>query len=788
MKPLLKLLWIAGQPLEAETGIKILEESFLVDWTFASDKDSLRHGLQTREFDVIICACQSPGISGLEAFEILQKTDLKVPFIVLGKLSQKNLANECLRRGMCDFIFEEHLQTLGISVLRLIRQAEVQRRLQGRENQLLEDNRKAEQLLNYLKTLQQLPFIREVLGHLLDAVLLHLAADAGACFLAEKEQWVLGEARGLSNEFRRNQQAMDRKHPWLAELESSGEPAVVEGEKGSWPFLREETEIQSWAALVFGEKEAPVLLVVGSRLAGHFTKPLLSFLEELSRLTLGAIRNARLLEIVERGKTEWEKSLDALSDLIVIYDPDGRIRRVNQALRERLGLPYGAIMGKRCDELFGQGSLRLDFFPVSSIHSGVPFYRELDDPERGESYQVSCVPIHDQSGTLVGMIQIAKDITQEKKLREQLIQRETLSALGELVAGVAHELNNPLTGVIGYSQLMISRSDLDGSMKADLEKIANEGARAGKIVQSLLAFARQQRSTKVLASLPHLFDGTLDLFTYDLKHGSVTIIKQYDPLLQDIWADPGQIQQVFVNLISNALHAMDGIERPPILTIKIWQDRDWQYFQLRDNGCGIPRSDLSRVFDPFFTTKPVGKGTGLGLSISFGLVSEHGGEITVESEEGEGAEFRIRFPLKPPIHEELLQRSSTLASTQQTPRKILVVDDDPIILNLIKQILEYEGHTVHQATTGKAGLESIAREEYDVVVFETSLSDLKMEELFGTLRDQYPQTLPQLLFLTAELIKPEVRLFLAQTGRPVLAKPFSIPELSLAIANIPPRR
>ncbi len=782
MKPTLKLLWVAADRQDAEMGIPLLEESFLVEWDLAMDFDSFRDLIARNSYGVIISSCHKPPFSCLEVYDQLQKSGKRIPFVVLGESSQRLLANECLRRGMCDFIFREHLQTLSLSILRLMRQSEMRDLVSAENEHLREENRLLQAKFDILLDLMPGQGFEDAPAKLLKHVSELLGLRAAALFICQRGNWSLRSAHGFSRALPDREDALDNKDGWIDRIFQAG-PVVYREPRNEWPWLSEEKDLSCWAGIPLDCKEFRGVLVAGSNNQECFERGQLAHLQAISGNIAPMLRMMRLFEIISRGKAEWEKSLDALEDLITIYDVDGNIRRINYSLQARMGLPYEAIMGKKASEIFQRHSLRLDFFSVQNMAESLPFSREITDAESGETFLARCVPIQDANGHFAGMIQTAKNITQEKKLREQLIQRETLSALGELVAGVAHELNNPLTGVIGYSQLLQGREDLDDSLRQSLELIANEGARAGKIVQSLLTFARQQPSAKVLTSLPQLIEDTLNLFAYEFKHASVKVEKFYDEGFYEIWADPGQLQQVLVNLFGNALHAMEDSGRDSEIKITLRQDAEWLYLHLRDNGRGIPKKNLTKVFDPFFTTKPVGKGTGLGLSISFGIVVGHRGEITVQSEESRWTEFSLRFPLCPDLTPDLVPLGTSFMSELKA-RKVLVVDGDPIILNLIGQILVYEGHSVDQASNGLAGLEKLKNEPYDVVIIEISLPDLNPEQLFLRLKNEFPQVLSKLLFLTAELIKPEIRLFLERTGVPWLAKPFSIPELARAIVEI----
>ena len=229
--------------------------------------------------------------------------------------------------------------------------------------------------------------------------------------------------------------------------------------------------------------------------------------------------------------------------------------------------------------------------------------------------------------------------------QEQLLQSQKLAAIGKLVSGVAHEVNNPLMAISGHTQLLLEDAE-DGATKESLEVIYNETKRATDIVQNLLSFARTQTSKRSYASINDLIDNTTKLRTYELGNHHIEVVTEFDPYLPKIEVDSQQLQQVFLNLINNAAQAMKDENGKGSLVIRTCRAND-KTLQISfiDDGPGISSDIIDRVFEPFFTTKDIGKGTGLGLSICYGIIQSHNGEIRVESIEGEGATFTIELPI-----------------------------------------------------------------------------------------------------------------------------------------------
>lgn len=233
--------------------------------------------------------------------------------------------------------------------------------------------------------------------------------------------------------------------------------------------------------------------------------------------------------------------------------------------------------------------------------------------------------------------------SQLESMQLQLVQSEKLAAIGQLAAGVAHELNNPLTGILGFSQMVLESPDLSKQVREDIESVYKQSQRCRQIIQNLLQFSRRKESQKDRLMLVPLIESTLKLVRYDFSSSNIEIVTEFSEPLSPIFGDASQLEQVLLNLVNNARHAMEK-RSPAQLTIKAFQKGSRVTLQFIDTGCGISKENLKKVFDPFFTTKPAGKGTGLGLSISYGIVQQHHGTIAAESQEGVGTTFTLEFP------------------------------------------------------------------------------------------------------------------------------------------------
>ena len=373
-----------------------------------------------------------------------------------------------------------------------------------------------------------------------------------------------------------------------------------------------------------------------------------------------------------------------------------------------------------------------------------------------------------------------------KATQEQLIQSEKLSAVGQFVAGVAHELNNPLTAVIGFSELL-QTFEADEKVRGHLDRIAKSAHRCHKIVRSLLSFARQEAPERKLIALHTVIDEVLEIMAYDLRTSNVTIVKEYAPVIPPIMADPHQLQQVFVNILGNARQAIEPFQREGRIVVRTQVLDGWVTIEFQDNGPGIRPDHLARIFDPFFTTKPAGKGTGLGLSLSYGLIQEHGGRITARSELGHGATFIIELPVAVTTPGTVRTSGTPWGSTppmsRPTGQRVLVVDDEQWILDLAGELLRSEGHTVDLAVSGERALELLGNQKYDVIVSDWKMPGLNGIRLYEHLVATKPEMAKRMFFMTGDVVNDTFQAFLAQHELACLSKPFAISEFRLAVAR-----
>jgi PAS domain S-box-containing protein len=489
---------------------------------------------------------------------------------------------------------------------------------------------------------------------------------------------------------------------------------------------------------------------------------------------------------LERSESRYTRLVESASDAIFTVDQDGRFTAVNRALERAVGRERETLLG----------ALFTDFIDTRDLPAAERLLRETFSGERsrgavrychadGEVRQGSLItsPVIEDA-RIMGALGIMRDVTDEQRIAEQLLQQEKLVAVGQLVSGVAHELNNPLAAVIAFAQLLLaSPVPLADEPRQAVQTIHREAQRAAKIVTNLLTFARQQPAERAAAQLNEIITDTLELRRYALRTAGVNVELSLDPNLPVTWADPSQLQQVVLNLLVNAEHALAAISGPRRIEIGTSHEGDQIVFSVSDNGPGIAPDQIDRIFNPFFTTKPVGQGTGLGLSISDGIVREHGGRITVDAIPGAGARFTVELPYVAPARMSPALGRPRIVDAE-IARRMLVVDDEPAMRAAVAGFLKSIGHTVQVAANGVEARALLAASEYDVVLLDLRMPGLGGEALYRELCERDPRHAQRVVFVTGDLQSDTSHRFLAEAGRPVIGKPFQLDDLAAVLASV----
>jgi PAS domain S-box-containing protein len=517
----------------------------------------------------------------------------------------------------------------------------------------------------------------------------------------------------------------------------------------------------------------------------------------ISVFTKDITERTQMEEVLRESELRF-RTLIEKAPIAIDISRDGKVLYANKKLVElmRESNPEKNV-GRPVTDFFVP-ELREESQTRSKLHSsGLPAPENFESKLQREDG--SQIPVQIQRSQLQlsdGMANIAfiTDITERKDAENKRHQIEEkaqitsrLASVGEMAAGIAHEINNPLTAVLGFSQIILEGKNVPEDIRENITIIANESQRVANIVRRLLTFARQTKPVKTSVNLNEVIDNTLKLRQYVLKTANISAITNYDPELPCLVVDPGQMQQVFLNLIVNAEQAMKKAHGKGILKITTEKKDNYIRISFRDDGPGITKENMGHLFEPFFTTKDIGEGTGLGLSLSRSIILEHGGKMRVESESGLGATFIVELPVvdaAPPGPE----NACAITEIQPSPEKsgrILVVDDEPGIRALLEKVLTQIGYIVDTITNPKIVKDKLnAGERYDAILLDIRMPGMSGTELYSHIIENMPVLKGKIIIITGDVMGPDIKDFLTKNNLPYLVKPFDIKLLKEKINEI----
>lgn len=495
-------------------------------------------------------------------------------------------------------------------------------------------------------------------------------------------------------------------------------------------------------------------------------------------------------ELLAVSRQEWERTFDAINEVVTLQDQEMRIIRANKAAAELFQKPFREIIGKYCYELFRENQEPCQGCPVTySCEHFMPYSTEIEYPNLHKFFQVTAVPIIGTSGRVESIAHFAKDITEQKQLAAQLMQAQKMEAVGKLAGGVAHDFNNLLTAIQGYLELALLRFAPDDPVTVELHQVMSAAKRAANLVRQLLLFSRKQPMEFVVIDLNSGIEDLLKM----LRRMIGEDIRLEMHLAPDCWkivGDGGNIDQVVMNLAVNARDAMLHGGTLAIRTENMTLDEEYcrrnpearpgcfVRLVISDTGLGMSEQVRQRIFEPFFTTKGLSKGTGLGLAVVYGIVKSHKGWITVYSEPGLGTTFKIYLPA---ASGEAATRSEVKVKDLEKFRghgeRILVVEDEEAIRNLTQKSLEHWGYEVQVAADAETALEMIGarKQSIDLILCDVVLPGMNGVDLVEQLRAKEPRLAVVLCSGYADQHShwPKIQ----ASGFPFLEKPFTIAQL-----------
>jgi PAS domain S-box-containing protein len=519
--------------------------------------------------------------------------------------------------------------------------------------------------------------------------------------------------------------------------------------------------------------------------------------EELARLVPAIARELRDVEVrrerqraedaLRVSETRYRRLFESARDGILIVDAvTHKITDVNPFMVELLGYARDEFLGKELWEIgvltdaedsleaFGTlqatGHIRYENLPLQTKAGARRHVEFVSNVYLENGHQVIQCNIRDITARLQAEAQVQRQ-------REALFQSEKLATMGQLLAGVAHELNNPLSVVMGQAALL-QHVIRDTRQAEQAAKIVQAAERCARIVQNFLALARQQPPERHAVDVNQVVREVVELLAYPLRIDNVDVRFALAPDLPVVSGDVHQLYQVVVNLVTNAHQAMREVAGPRHLTLATGVNAEGRqlWLEVGDTGPGVAAALQEHVFEPFVTTKPLGVGTGLGLSLCQEIVAEHGGTIRLGQAGPQGAVFRVTLPVEAP-HGAGLEETPPAGVPTIRGKRVLVVDDEPGIAGVVAEVLALDGHAVDTVVHGGAALAKVRVQPYDLI-----LSDIRMPEVDGPsfyreLARRDPKLLPRLIFMTGDTLSASTRAFLEQTRVPCVRKPFTLAEI-----------
>lgn len=547
----------------------------------------------------------------------------------------------------------------------------------------------------------------------------------------------------------------------------------------------ERGELREWneSSLVLlpvprGERITACLVLLPARPAGEGSLRLCFAVSNQLSLHLD-----RILTVHEAEADRFRSILDSIPQAVLLLDRSLNIRQANPAAAtwmQDFDLHLGASM-EQAIESIGFDDL------VDSVLRGESLSASAERPSSNDrTYSISVSRLAHGGDGDAGLVVVLGDVSEARQMQLQLAHSEKMSSLGRMISGVTHELNNPLTSIMGYAQLLRTAVP-DGKVSRRAEMLESEARRCQKIVRNLLSFARRRETQYCSLSLNEVAEAVISLMSYQLRVEAVEVESDLDGNLPALHGDPHQLQQVLVNLLTNGQQAIRSVAERGTLQVRTGRTETHAYLEVQDDGPGIDEATRARIFDPFFTTKEDGKGTGLGLSLVYGIVRDHGGRIESLPCES-GALFRMELPL---VRREATSTDDR-AESEKTPDAIgetadvgaglvLVVDDEAPIAQMICESLEERGHRTVSVAGGDDALEQLSLESFDLVIADLRMPGIGGEGLHERLSREYPQLAASMLLTTGDTAGDAAEAVASRTGCEVLTKPFDIEALVGAV-------
>jgi len=611
----------------------------------AGDIETFKQKIKEKDYDIVVSKWEH----GFKILRGIKKSGKKTPLLVITEAENRKEATELMRQGAFAYLIEPFD---SVELEALIESAGERKQLLGE----VESAREKAALYKISQAMGTVLKLDDALKLIMKMAGETVGADGGSVMLFDRKAQELevkvafGEhsEKVIGLKFKPGQRVSGR-----AVLE--GRPILIKDSQriekdARFRGIKKHGTTKSGMSVpmfIKGQTIGVINLKIteGER---RFTEEDIKLVSIFARDAAFAIENARVYEEIASAKSYIENIIKSMIDTLIIVNPDGTIKSINSATESLLGYSEAELAGLPADVIFQnvednlfQGERLQELLNAGSVRN-----RELTYiTKNGEEIPVifSGSVLRDEAGESLGIVGVAKDMRDVKKLQDELLQSRKLASIGELGAGVAHELNSPLAGLLTLINVLIKRTNEDDKNYPLLVEIKSATAFCKNIVGGLLAFSRAPKGKFEPVNCNEAIDGILSFMGHQLEVKNLKITKNFSKDLLSINGDISQIQQVFLNMITNARDAMPDGGNLTITTLNS-EDRGSVFINFADAGKGIPRENIDKIFDPFFSTKPRGEGTGLGLATSLGIVKAHKGKIEIESEVGKGTTFKVVLP------------------------------------------------------------------------------------------------------------------------------------------------
>ncbi|MEW6354684.1 MAG: PAS domain S-box protein [Planctomycetota bacterium] len=483
-----------------------------------------------------------------------------------------------------------------------------------------------------------------------------------------------------------------------------------------------------------------------------------------------------LRESEEKYRTLFEDSLEAMSLTI-----RGKMVDVNGAWLRLHGFQgKDQVMGMEVMDVIHPDDRHVLARRRQLAAKDRPRVYELRDVRAdGSAVDVEVYSSAIQIGGELAILSTVHDITERKQMQQEILQSSKLAALGTMISGVAHEINNPLSAICAFAYLLEEDKAISSAAHVEIQNILQEVERCSHIVENLLRFARRDPGRKEMVNINEVMMNSIDLRRYDMEVSNIQVVEEYDPDLPKVYGNAHNLQQVFLNIINNAYDAITERKVRGRIVLRTRHMDSRVSIEIEDNAGGM--KEPHRVFEPFYTTKEVGKGTGLGLSVAYGIVGDHNGAITAENT-AEGARFVIRLPIMPDRAEKAKKQEEAATVPPSPGKRVLVVDDEKKVANAIHSLLARLGYIVHTCNSPTEAVAVLKSSDFDVVVSDLVMpGDISARDMYNWIKANKPGLADRVIFITGSTTQTRTKHLLEGINNPVIFKPFRREEICNAV-------